>query len=181
MGVLGPSSRTFFVSSNAVYLWTHEHSEWSWLPEDDDPAADAALYRFPLDGSRPQAVRTRGAPIDQMSFQADAGRGALNVLVQSTGAGDAMWNPEFQDGSLALLRLPMSRFGDGRGEAPRSDYRVLPDLPKAPGIGGTASSTGTCCTPVTEGRGSSGCRASSPPTSTRGPRGHGICRRASAV
>jgi len=120
--VFGPEGRTFFVSPNAVYLWL---SDWDWSREN----APSLLYRLPLDGSRPSAVGARGAPTDQFSFQADPRDGVLNVLVRSEGGGDAMFRPEFTEGSVALLRLSTRLFGDGSNEAPRSLYRPLPSPP----------------------------------------------------
>jgi hypothetical protein len=122
-GVLGPSSRTVYVSPNAVYLWL---SPWNYERE----TTPAHLYRLPLDGSRPSAVGVRGAPTDQFSFQADPRDGVLNVLVRSGGDGDAMFRPEFSRGAVALLRLPTRLFGDGSEEAPRSAYRSLPAPPE---------------------------------------------------
>lgn len=125
-GVLGPESRTFYVSAEAIYLWTMQDP---WEREADDRRAASSLYRIPLDGGRPQAVQTRGGPIDQFSFREDRRDGVLNVVVQSEGGGDAMWRPEFGEGAVALLRLPLRSFGDGSREAPRGAYRVLPSLP----------------------------------------------------
>ena len=121
--VFGPEGRTFYVSSNAVYLWL---SEWRYDSENDP----SLLYRLPLDGSRPSAVGVRGAPADQFSFKADPQDGVLNVLVRSEGGGDAMFRPEFTEGSVALLRLPTREFGDGSREAPRALYRPLPAPPE---------------------------------------------------
>jgi hypothetical protein len=120
-GVLGPESRSFYVSGRAVYLWL---SEWNYEREE----GPSLLYRLPLDGGRPSAVGVRGAPVDQFSFREDPAERMLNVLVRSQGEGDAMWRPEFTSGSVALLRLPLSRFGDGSLEAPQSLYRDLPPL-----------------------------------------------------
>lgn len=126
--VLGPEGRSFYVSSDAVYLWTSEG--WrGWQDNARDDAAESSVYRIPLDGSRPQAVLTRGAPLDQFSFREDRRAGVLEVLVLSDSAGDAMWRPEFAEGTPALLRLPLDRFGDGSREAPAGDYRILPRLP----------------------------------------------------
>ena len=121
--VLGQSSRTFFVSTNAVYVWTSGYARRGTGP------APAMLYRLPLDlAVRPQAVGVRGAPIDQFSFSADPARSALNILVQSEGGGDAMWSPEYPAGSLALLRLPTRAFGSGATDVPRSAYQPLPPI-----------------------------------------------------
>ncbi|HEX9933261.1 MAG TPA: beta-propeller domain-containing protein [Allosphingosinicella sp.] len=118
--VLGSSSRTFFVSQNAVYLWT-EH----------DPVrrggATALVYRLPFDSSRPSAVAARGAPVDQFSFMPDVRRAALQVLVRSErSGGDSMWSAEATHGDLALLSIPMAAFADGVREVPLRHYSPLP-------------------------------------------------------
>jgi hypothetical protein len=122
IGVFGPSSRTFYVSGEAVYLWIDGENG------DDRPghAPTAAIYRLPLDGGRPQALGARGGPQDQFSFQEDDRRQVLNVLVRSQSNGDAMWRPEFAQGALALARIPLSSFGDGSRELESWRYRPLP-------------------------------------------------------
>jgi len=122
MSVLGPNSRTFYVSGNAVYVWVtgwHASSERDTLPA-------SLVYRLPLDGSAPQAIGARGAPEDQFSFREDPSHGVLDVLVRSQGYGDAMWRPEFSEGSVALLEIPLAGFGDGSREVGRQHYRMLP-------------------------------------------------------
>jgi hypothetical protein len=115
--ILGGDSRTFFVSQNAVYVWTSEDTYW---PDDADEEAftPAYLYRLPFDGGAPQAVQVQGDPVDQFSFNPNAAAGRLDVLVVSESDGDGMWNPEFANGRAALLRLPMGRFGDGSRVSP---------------------------------------------------------------
>jgi hypothetical protein len=120
MGVLGPSSRSFYVSANAVYVWLSQSSQRA------GHAPPALLYRLPLDGSAPSAIAAYGAPVDQFSFREDSGAGILNVLVRADGAGDAMWNGEHSSGATALLRLPLEAFGDGSGRTEISWYRPLP-------------------------------------------------------
>ena len=117
--VLGPSGRTFFVSTNAVYVWVS--AQWNW--RDEGPAY---LYRMPLDGGRPSAVQVRGGPVDQFSFHANVPASRLDILVTRLSGGDGMWAPEFAQGQPALLQLPTSRFGDGSEAALPSDYRPLP-------------------------------------------------------
>lgn len=123
--ILGGESRTFFVSQNAVYVWTSEDSYW---PDDADEQAfsPAYLYRLPFDGGAPQAVQVQGDPVDQFSFSPNAEAGRLDILVVSDSDGDRMWSPEFANGAAALLRLPMSRFGDGSGGTRAQDYQLLP-------------------------------------------------------
>ncbi|HEY0327279.1 MAG TPA: beta-propeller domain-containing protein, partial [Allosphingosinicella sp.] len=87
--VLGPSSRTFYVSGNAVYLWI---ADWRQEPKRNRPGS--YLYRLPCaEGARPAAIGARGAPTDPFSFREDSQSGRVDVLVRSEGRGDAMWRP----------------------------------------------------------------------------------------
>lgn len=122
MGVMGPESRSFYVSSNAVYLWVGE----SWDDDRKGGRSPSQLYRIPLREGRPAAVGVRGGPINQFSFREDAREGVLNVLVRSEASGDAMWRSEFSEGALALIRIPIRRFGDGSSDVAASRYRWLP-------------------------------------------------------
>lgn len=118
--VLGPAGRVFYVSEDAAYVWT---TPWN-LPSEKPNAS--ALFRIPLDGTAPSALKTSGSPITQMSFlQRD---GWLNVLVGSEADGEGMWSSHSMAGELALLRVPLNAFGDGRSAARRSDYRALPGI-----------------------------------------------------
>lgn len=113
--VLGPPGRVFHVAEDAVYVWT---SAWR------GDAAASSVVRLPLDGTAPRALRTQGSPIDQMAFlQRD---GFLNVLLAGNG-GEGMWASTRDAGRLALLRVPLSAFGDMQARAPRSAYRALPN------------------------------------------------------
>lgn len=124
--VLGPVGRVFYVSAGSVYIWT------SALPrpmhrEASPPGRTlSAVFRLPLDGSTPTALKTAGMPIDQMSFLEDQGH--LNVLLREEGRGEAMWGGEQRPGHgrLALLRVPLAAFGDGRDAAQADHYRLLP-------------------------------------------------------
>jgi hypothetical protein len=121
--VLGPQSRTFYVSAQGVYLWVTD----AW--ESDRP--ESYLYRLPFGRERPSATAARGVPIDQFSFREDPAEGLLNVLVRSDGGGDAMFAPEVGGGAggVALLRVRFSDFGDASRQLPRSRYRFLPSVP----------------------------------------------------
>lgn len=123
--ILGGESHSFFVSQNAVYVWTSESSYWP-TDADDEVFQPAFLYRLPFDGSAPQAVQVQGDPVDQFSFNPNVAAGRLDVLVVSDSDGDGMWSPEFADGRAALLRLPMGLFGDGTRAATPRDYQLLP-------------------------------------------------------
>ncbi len=127
--VLGPAGRVFYVSAGSVYVWTSGVPRRSWSAWDRTaPAAPplSAVFRLPLDGSAPSGIKTAGVPVDQMSFLEDGGRGRLNVLVREHGSGEGMWGAERAAGGVALLRLPLADFGDGRSAAARDRYRLLP-------------------------------------------------------
>jgi hypothetical protein len=115
--VLGPAGRVFYVSQGSVYVWTS-----TWRREQ---RTLSAVFRIPLDGAAPTAIKTAGVPIDQMSFLEDDSA-HLNVLLRESGAGEGMWGSERTQGAMALLRVPLSAFGDGKGAAQREHYRPLP-------------------------------------------------------
>lgn len=121
--VLGFAGRVFYVSPDAVYVWATPW-QYPWLRAHGLGVA-ASVFRIPLDGSAPQALKVAGSPIDQFSFLQDAS-GHLNVLVRSDGRGDGMWAAERDGGDLALLRVPLAEFGDGRSAAAAHRYRPLP-------------------------------------------------------
>jgi Beta propeller domain len=122
VSVLGPRGRTFYVSGNAVYVWTTT-SRGRGSPA---TGATSALVRLPLDESTPTAVRTMGSPIDQMSFLESDDR-HINVLLRADRAGDGMWGSERGvSDTLRLLRLPLDSLTDGTEDAPLSAYRVVP-------------------------------------------------------
>ncbi|HET7231923.1 MAG TPA: beta-propeller domain-containing protein [Longimicrobium sp.] len=114
--VLGPSGRVFYVSGGSVYVWV----TGGWRGE----SQASMVYRLPLDGAAPTALGVSGSPVDQFSFLEDDGY--LNVLVRSRAAGDGMWRAERARGDVALLRVPLGRFGNGGADAPDSAYRDLP-------------------------------------------------------
>jgi hypothetical protein len=83
------------------------------------------LYRMPLDGLAPSALAVSGSPVDQFSFL-ESSDDHLNVLVRSHGSGDGMWNAERTAGEVALMRVRVASFSDGREAVPLSSYRRLP-------------------------------------------------------
>jgi hypothetical protein len=111
--VLGAPGRVFYVSPSSVYVWN----------------VRSGVFRLPLDGTAPAALKASGSPVDQFSFL-ESEDGHLNVLLRSTGRngglGDGMWGAEHNAGELALLRMPLASFSDGRDSAPASAYRNLP-------------------------------------------------------
>lgn len=108
--VMGQPGRVFYVSPGSVFVWT----------------AASAVFRIPLDGSAPSSLKAAGTPIDQFSFL-EGGDGHLNVLLRAQGGrGDGMWGAESAPGDLALMRVPLASFSDGRDSAPAQSYRRLP-------------------------------------------------------
>ena len=125
--VLGPVGRVFYVSQGSVYVWTQPARRAMPAFEGREPAATAAsaVFRLPLDGAMPTALKTVGVPTDQLSFMEDAS-GHLNVLLREQGSGEGMWGAQRSTGRTALLRVPLAAFGDGREAAQRGHYRRLP-------------------------------------------------------
>jgi hypothetical protein len=107
--VLGPAGRVFYVSPESVFVWN----------------VKSAVFRIPLDGSAPSALKVTGSPIDQFSFLEGAD-GHLNVLVRRSGRGEGMWSSEMRGGELSLLRVHLGTFSDGRDAAPAESYQPLP-------------------------------------------------------
>ncbi len=127
--VVGPWARTFYVSRDAVYVFvgatsmTVAEADGGVRRED----SDAVVYRLPLLGGDPTALRAQGMPIDQFSFkEAD---GQLNVVLTARGGGDAMWAPERTSAQqLGLLRAPLGAFSATPGPV---DARLVTRLPGA--------------------------------------------------
>lgn len=114
--VLGPSGRVFYVSPASVYVWANTGKR--------NRGNSSILFRMPLDGSGPSALRVSGGPVDQFSFLESADQ-HLNVLVRSESAGDGMWSAEVAEGEVALMRIPIMSFSDGSEFVPAHRYRQL--------------------------------------------------------
>jgi hypothetical protein len=121
--IAGTWSHAFYVSPQAVYVWTG-------VPEDGSGrelrGVAGQLYRIPLAGGTASAVQVAGSPIDQFSFAEDARAGVLRVLLREEGAGEGMWEGEASGGGVSLASVPIARFGNGAGALARADYRKLP-------------------------------------------------------
>ncbi|HEX6717598.1 MAG TPA: beta-propeller domain-containing protein [Pyrinomonadaceae bacterium] len=116
--VIGPPGNIFYISGDSVYVWA---ASWS----NNKKQSPSLLFRMPLDGSRPGALRVSGAPVDQFSFLQSEDR-HLNVLVRSEAKGDGMWAAEVAEGDVALMRTPLSSFSDGSTMVPATSYQQLP-------------------------------------------------------
>ena len=118
--VMGAPGRVFYVSGGSVYVWTTQ-----WRSNRAVSVPESAVFRIPLDGTAPSALKTAGSPIDQFSFLEDDD-GHLNVLIRASGRGEGMWAAERNAGDFALLRVSLERFSDGRDAAPAESYKPLP-------------------------------------------------------
>lgn len=118
--VIGPWGEVFYVSPESVYVWVTE-----WMPRGNQMRAQSMVYRMPLDGSAPSALRTFGSPVDQFSFL-ESEDGYLNVLVRDESTGNWMWSAERSQGDVALMRVALKNFSDGSEAVPVSNYRRLP-------------------------------------------------------
>jgi hypothetical protein len=116
--VIGPSGHVFYVSPDSVYIWA---TTWDVQPNQ----SQSLLFRMPLDGSGPTALRVSGGPVDQFSFLQSQDQ-HLNVVVRAESKGDGMWAAEVAHGDIALLRIPLAKFTDGSETAPAELYRSLP-------------------------------------------------------
>jgi hypothetical protein len=127
-GIVGPAGRNFYVSKSAVYVWVHE-GYWG-QPEHGEGGAPAVVYRLPMTGKRRRqsmgALRVWGAPVDQFSFK-ESSDGHLNVLVRADSTGDAMWAPEFSQGDIAMLRVPVEAFDRGVSTVAADAFADLPE------------------------------------------------------
>lgn len=131
--ILGPYSRNFYVSPNAVYVWVYDY-DYSYYYDEEDvddeeevEEPNAYVYAMPLDEEGVGVIRAYGSPLDQFSFK-ESDDNYLNVLVQDQGFGDAMWNPEYADSNLSLLRFPTGEFGKNPKALSANYYRTLPSL-----------------------------------------------------
>jgi hypothetical protein len=130
--VIGPYSRTFYVSRDAVYVWVGAGYSYGWggynqARKKQVDSSPAYVYRMPILSDEVKAIRARGNPVDQFSFKQAGGH--LNVLLTSQGGGDWMWAPEVKKswrGKMALLRLPVSAFSAAPAPAASWRYTMLP-------------------------------------------------------
>jgi len=121
--ILGPYSRNFYVSENAVYLWISNFEVWGY-DEDEQEDNSAYVYMFLLEDLSARALIANGTPIDQFSFKEE--NDYLNVLVREYSEGDVMWSPEYTYGNLALFRTEISNFSNEPKEISKDDFTILP-------------------------------------------------------
>lgn len=118
-GILGGQGRTFYVSGDAVYVWTNSGVS-------DANMIGSALYRMPLDGAPMGALHVQGTPIDQFSFK-QAKDGELHVALAMSGSGDAMWGAEQAHGDLGMVSISSLAFAKWGARVGNRDYVDLPE------------------------------------------------------
>ncbi|HEX9933093.1 MAG TPA: beta-propeller domain-containing protein [Allosphingosinicella sp.] len=130
-GFIGPSALSFYVSPTHVYFWIGPDRDFrDEMASDEcpdghrasiDEAERAAVYRIPVAAGDPAAVRVRGEPFDQFSFDEEGG--ALRAFVNWESRRCYQRNDEVQ---VAYVSVPLSRFSRFVEEAPASAYVALP-------------------------------------------------------
>ncbi|MDR2872239.1 MAG: beta-propeller domain-containing protein [Xanthomonadaceae bacterium] len=120
--VLGAAGHVFYVSTDSVYVWTTRHSGSGGAPN------RSTVFRIPLNGTAASALKTRGAPLNSLSFLQDES-GHLNVLVTAqVSQEESMCNTGRARGETALLRVSLHDFDNGTVAAKVSDYHSLPNI-----------------------------------------------------
>ena len=72
--VTGPRLRSAYLSRHALYLWTMDPRDVRDEPAGRDIAAGrSVLFRLPLDGGAPRAIRAAGAPLNVHSWHEGSG------------------------------------------------------------------------------------------------------------
>jgi len=125
--ILGPYSRNFYVSNNAIYIWTSEDPYEYYYSDESDTDKDKTysyLYRIPLKENSALVLQADGAPIDQFSFKEDSD-GYLNVFVRENTAGEGMWNSEVTSGGVALMRVSINEFSNTPRLISRNSFTIL--------------------------------------------------------
>ncbi len=133
-GFIGPAAQLFYISNDAVYLWLNSNG-WAydyflmndryvrrvarlWQETYGDDHDLAVVYRIPIDGSAPGAVKTSGWPMNQFSFRETSD--SLQVFTRDT-EWDAGANP-------AVLEIPLQQFSTNVSQLAESAYTSLPQL-----------------------------------------------------
>ncbi|MBI3045222.1 MAG: hypothetical protein HYY78_20605 [Betaproteobacteria bacterium] len=129
--VLAAPGRVFYVSGGSVYVWTTQ-----WRRNRPAAAPGSAVFRIPLDGAAPTALKTAGSPIDPFSFLESSDH-HLNAPAAARIRGGAV---PAQPGAAAN-RARRARLA-GRGQRERRLPRLLrglvrqlaADLPRRPRV-----------------------------------------------
>ena len=126
--ILGPYSRRFYVTTQAVYIWVASgYCSFCTKKERETWDRYSTLYRFPFDGGEsPKLIQLYGSPIDQFSFHDDGEY--LNVLLRGTASRDWMWHSEWSTGKVVLARIPLSALSTTPATLEEQNYHILPSV-----------------------------------------------------
>ena len=138
-GILGPSAAAMYVNADNIYLWNSLNSEIEgngWLDEctvDElgrypahDQVAQGALYKLSVRGGDVGVVGIRGGLYDQYSMDEYRGRfRALSPRQDIKCAYSSSWEDGWTE-HVALLDIPLSRFGAQFNPAPERSYTQIP-------------------------------------------------------
>ena len=89
-------------------------------------ASLSAVFRLPLDGTRAERAEDRRRADRPDVVPRGRRRPPERAAARDRARGEGMWGSERTHGAMALLRVPLSAFGDGRGAAQREHYRRCP-------------------------------------------------------
>jgi hypothetical protein len=121
-GVMGASSRTFYVSNSAVYVWTTE-DEYGPRAAGEPPPRSWVVRMPHAAGAQAGAAQIHGGPVDQFAF--DERDGALHLLLRDESRGDGMWSGRRAGGGISALRIPLARMDGTVTDAPAQAYTML--------------------------------------------------------
>jgi hypothetical protein len=131
-GFVAPDYHQFYVDPRAVYLWTAEtgaDDDWETpspagaCGHDDEFAhgPDATLYRLPISGEAPRAMRVRGAPFDQFGLHT-SDREFHALLFWN----DVHCHDEHQANAVRFFSAPLSDFHTSVTNESASHYTSMP-------------------------------------------------------
>lgn len=133
-GIIGPNRAEWYVSRESAFIWLSPSYDDLEFDNKDDCESDtrpqfadaypSALYSFPLTSRAPEAMFTRGRPIDQFSLESDGK--SFKALIEWT---ETLCDAEEDDlKHLAYFKQPLSRFSDTPPRADARHYTALPDF-----------------------------------------------------
>lgn len=128
--IIGPQNAEMFVSPDDVFLWMspgwNELNRWRDCATKDRAPASAvrpsAVFRLPVRGGEPGAIRTLGAPFDQFSM--DSGEGKFRALVDWA---DTRCAQSWRDSrEVALVSIGLDEFATDIVPVAPGRFRAMP-------------------------------------------------------
>lgn len=136
-GVISGGRHEFYVTPEAFYLWSWGGNWWSDF-ESSEPtgyesdgycrpggvlerAPVSQLHRIPHGDETPGAIFAVGGPSDQFSMSENGGRFRALIAWE-----DEYCPEEYEDGPIAFMDIPLSRFAGIAGRVTRRDIQLMP-------------------------------------------------------